>query len=63
MHHGNAQNVPLLKILQEEKFFKNRGETLEIRDKRRRPEQHARIRDERIERFKRLVVVDSWLHL
>ena len=63
MNDRNVQNVKFLKILQEEKFFENRGETLEIRDKTRRPEKNASIRNERIERFERLVVVDSWFHL
>lgn len=62
MHDRNVQNVKFLEILQKEKFFENRSKAFEIGNKTRRPKKHTRVSNERIKRFERFVVVDSWFH-
>ena len=51
MHNWNMKNVKFLEILKKEKFFKNRGKTLEIGDETWWPEKNTRVCDKRIECF------------
>lgn len=63
MHDRNVQDMKFFEILQKEKFFENCSETFEVRNKTRWSKKHARVGNERIKRFERFVVVNSWFHV